>query len=586
MDIMKKIALLLLTLTLFVSCKDEIGLDIPEGGADLVVVGNIYTSDPQNPNVRAFAVKEGMYIYVGNEADAMRFVKEGKTKVINSDAAMIMPGCTEGHGHYITEAMFKQLCYLKPGASFEQCVSDIRNYYNANKDHLTQLFGYGWYMGDVGEHVDEFRKALDGITTKIPIFICDREMHQGWVNSKALELAGLKDDSSKKEADGESVKGGTVYRDKNGVLLGRVQDQACEYIRTEAFKALLDEAGYVDAGMDAQNTLLSMGYTNYMDAWLSYDNTDGAYKAFKKMDTGDNLHLNVIGCYEIASYKVNKSEDYPALVNTALDLKTKFTTDHFKPNTIKLFADGVTDSFQGLVLKPYPGMDYYGTRNWNQNLINQLVEYANKNGLLIHTHCFGDSAVQYVLDAYEASYNAGHHMRNSLGHAASVTERDMERIAKYGFGVAENFCWHSNASAVPVEILYIAFGKELWDGMYPMKRFFNHGIPVCSSTDAPCSSGFPDDPFGIMEMMLTAVNPLDITEPRAPSECVTKQQALDAMTINGAWNLGLEKQRGSITKGKYADFILIDQDLLNTHANMWHNTKVISTYFEGKCVYK
>lgn len=583
---MKQLALLLLTLTFLVSCKDEIGLDIPEGGADLVVVGNIYTSDPQNPNVRAFAVKEGMYIYVGNEADAMKFVKEGRTQVVHSNAAMIMPGCTEGHGHYITEAMFKQLCYLGPNDSFEDCVSKIRNYYKAHEGKITQLFGYGWYMGNVGEHVDEFRKALDDITTKIPIFICDREMHQGWVNSKALEMAGLKDDSTKPEVDGESVTGGTVYRDKNGVMLGRVQDQACGYVRKQAFKAMLDESGYEKAGMMAQETLLSMGYTNYQDAWLSYDNTDGAYKAFKKMDTGSNLHMNVIGCYEIDSYKVKSSADYTKLVSEALDWKTKFTSTHFKPNTIKLFADGVTDSFQGLVFNPYPMTNSHGTRNWSQQLINEIVEYANRNGLLIHTHCFGDSAVQYVADAYEASYNAGHHVRNSFGHAASVTEQDMKRIAQYGFGVAENFCWHSNASAVPLEILHVAFGKELWDGMYPMKRFFDHNIPVCSSTDAPCSSGFPADPFGIMEMMLTGVNPLDINEPRSPSECVTKEQALDAMTINGAWNLGLEKQRGSITKGKYADFILIDQDLLNTPADKWHNTKVISTYFEGKCVHK
>lgn len=89
-----------------------------------------------------------------------------------------------------------------------------------------------------------------------------------------------------------------------------------------------------------------------------------------------------------------------------------------------------------------------------------------------------------------------------------------------------------------------------------------------------------------MEMMFTGVNPYDVAEPRTPSECVTMKQAIDAMTINGAWNLGLENERGSITKGKFADFILINQDILNTPANKWHETKVLSTYFEGKCVYK
>ena len=580
---MKKLSSILLGLIALTSCTDKDDIIIPSGGADLVVVGNIYTSDAENNWAEAFAVKDGRYIYVGSAKDAMRFVNEGRTQVLKPESGMIMAGCTEGHGHYITEAMFKQLCYLHSD-SYEDCLKEIQNYYNAHKGQLTQLFGYGWFEANMEEHLTEFRQALDAITTEIPVFICDREMHQGWVNSKAMEMAGLKDDATKAMVDRESIPGGTVYRDQNGVLLGRVQDQACGYLRKQVFNALLDGAGYVASGKQAQEVLLAYGYTNYMDAWLSYDNTDGAYKAFQQMDIDGALHMNVVGCYEIDSYKVQSSDDYQKLIAEAKNWQSMYTSTHFQPNTIKLFADGCTESFQGLVLNPYPATGDHGTCNWEASMFDEIVEYINRQGLLVHTHCYGDSAVQYVVDAYVASYNAGHQMRNSLGHAASVTDKDMERLAQYGFGVAENFCWHSNDD-FDIDEICNDLGTDFYNEMYPMKRFFDYKVPVCSSTDAPCSVGYPSDPFGIMEMMLTGVNPLMPANPRNPSDCTTLPQAIDAMTINGAWNLGLEDERGSITKGKYADFIVIDRDLFKSPVEELHNTRVLETYFEGQRVY-
>lgn len=578
------LALLALTLAI-VSGAAEKNVKLPDG-ADLVVIGNVYTSEKENLTAEAFVVDKGRYVYVGDAKTAEKYIKKGKTLVIKQTDGMIMPGCTEGHGHYITEAVFKKLCYLK-SEKFDDCIAEIHRYYEANKNHLTQLFGYGWFEANVEDDLGRIRAALDSITTEIPIFICDREMHQGWVNSKALEMAGLKDDPTKSESDGESIPGGTVYRDKNGVLLGRVQDQACGFLRRKAFGALLDVNGYAAAAADAQHTLHGFGYTNYLDAWLSYDNTDIAYKCLNYMDSQKTLNMNIVGCYEIDSYRVGGAADYENIVAEAVDWQNRYTSTHFHPNTVKLFADGCSESYQGYVLKPYPYTNTTGTCNWNHDLFADVVKYINDKGLLVHTHCYGDAAVQYVVDGYEASYNSGNRMRNSLGHAANVTDRDMERLAKYGLGVAENFCWHTiSSSEEPVEVLHEKLGTDLFESMYPMKRFFEHGIPVSSSTDAPCSVGYPSDPFGIMEIMLTGINPDDVMPARNPAECTSRDEAMEAMTINGAWMLGLENERGSIKVGKYADFILIDNDLRTCPANQFHQTHVIATYFEGKCVYE
>lgn len=160
----------------------------------------------------------------------------------------------------------------------------------------------------------------------------------------------------------------------------------------------------------------------------------------------------------------------------------------------------------------------------------------------------------------------------------------MKRVQKNGISVAENFCWHAANAAYPKEMLVAYLGNKYLE-MYPMKRFFDNDIPVASSTDAPCSVGFSSDPFGIMETMLTGLNPLNpATEDKVygASELTDIHQAIKAMTINGAWALGLEEERGSIKVGKYADFIIIDHDLLSTPTNELHNTKVLATYFEGE----
>lgn len=540
--------------------------------ADLVVYGNIYTSEKDCLHAEAFAVKDGKYIYVGDRNHARRYVGNA-TNVIEHPDGMIMAGCTEGHGHYITESIFKQLCYLK-SESFEGCLDEIRDYYAAHKD-IKQFWGYGWYEWNFSEEeLESFRTELDKIIPDIPAFICDREMHQGWVNTKCLQAAGIDDATT-------VLEGGTIYR-KDGVPTGRIQDQACGYVRLKALEPLADVNTYSKAVMDAQSNLLSMGYTNYLDAWLSYDNSPNAYSALQSVDNDGDLTLNVVGCYEIDSYKIKTSEDYMRETATAVDWKGRYSSAHFAPNTIKLFADGCTESFQGYVYDAYPATGEHGTKNWDNDLLNQTVAYMNSKDMLVHIHSYGDAAATMVVDAfaYSADKN-GKHFRNGIGHAASVIPADMDRIAKYGIGVAENFCWHNLVAA---EDDVEGVGPALFYGMYPMKSFFDHGVPVSSSTDAPCSVGYPADPFGIMENMLTGINPLSPEEPRTPSECTDIDQAIASLTINGAWQLGLEDERGSISKGKYADFLIIDRDITKVEKTDVHNNVIEAVYFEGQKV--
>jgi predicted amidohydrolase YtcJ len=160
-------------------------------------------------------------------------------------------------------------------------------------------------------------------------------------------------------------------------------------------------------------------------------------------------------------------------------------------------------------------------------------------------------------------------------------------MAEHNMYAVAGMHWHhcpSNAPEYIREHNLAPAGVE--DKSYPMKSYFDHGINVSSHSDFPALSGSPDDPFGIMEIAVTGVLHGEDGKPWWPEELLTREQALASLTINVARQLFLEKERGSICEGKYADFLLVDKDVLTCPETEIHEAKPEATYFEGKQVYK
>lgn len=199
----------------------------------------------------------------------------------------------------------------------------------------------------------------------------------------------------------------------------------------------------------------------------------------------------------------------------------------------------------------------------------------------------GDGAVHRAVNAFIAGGRK--EARNTVVHTRNVLEEDFQRIADYNIVAVGGILWHAmddEAAAyldaiVPVNLV----GKA-----YPMKSYFDHGAIMSSHCDFPATSGSPKDPFGIMEIAVSGqmTSPMsgNITPQFWKEELISREQALQALTINGAYQMHVEKERGSIKVGKYADFVLTDKDVLNCDVSDIHTTKVISTWFEGKMVYE
>ena len=235
----------------------------------------------------------------------------------------------------------------------------------------------------------------------------------------------------------------------------------------------------------------------------------------------------------------------------------------------------------GLVDPLYPD-GHQGIANWTEQELTDITRKANANGLTMHIHSMGNKAIHWVVNAF---VNGGKkEMRNALVHLRNVDAADYKRMADNNIYVVASMNWHHNSDEVQ-KALPTIIPAGLADIGYPLKSFFDHGINMSAHSDFPALSGNPDDPFGIMEIAVTGVYYPEKSKPWWPEELLTREQALNALTINVARQMYLEKERDSISKGKYADFLLVTKDVLSCPVNEIHTARPAATYFEGKKVF-
>ena len=557
--------------------------------ADLVVYGTIYTAEETNGELaEAFAVKDGKYIYVGDKDGANKYIKEGTTEIIDKTGeGMIIPGCTEGHGHYFDgKGLNSQL--TGSGCSYKEVLKILKRQVETN--NIKQFVSFGWDPYEIAEDRSSgfnFAKEIEDIAPGIPVVLIAGSGHAALCNFTALDKAGITDNTK--------VRGGEIGYDKHGKPSGYVGDQAVFYVTDKAISKPLSEEQYKNACEYAVDTLLELGYTNALDAFTNMYDPVALYEAIKKMDEAGKLNINVAGCYNIKSYE---SDVYKNKVDEVVDIVDKYSSPHFNPSYIKLFADGVVESGTGWIIDKYinatKGKEH-GNIIWTKEELEAITQYANSKGVLIHAHTYGDAACKTAIDAFVASNEAnGKKFRNCLAHVRNIQPKDIQRAADNEIPISENLIWHTDYNESDPEQFAIKqyilsyVPEELYYSGYPMKSLIEKGIIMSSSTDAPAAEFVEGSIMNVLEVAVTGITPGDKAKPFARDELLTVKEGLKALTINGAWQLGLEKERGSIKKGKYADFVILENNILEYKGKLLNkigDTKILSTYFEGKKVY-
>lgn len=562
--------------------KDEV--TPPEKYADIVVYGNVFTSEPDE-KAQAFAIKDGQYIAVGSASEVDKYVGSD-TKIIDHKTGMVMPGCTEGHGHYMMSKFYEygnHVFKMTENDNKESILTSITEKAKNNNDYV---FGFGFdyiKLSVPGNYPTRY--DIDAIAMDIPVFLQDSEGHKGLANTLCFKAAGIL------EPDG-TVKEDFKYKhyvvvDDKGVATGLLLEQAATFVRRCGCVPNDDKSVWRNCAVAAQQTLNMMGYTAAVEGWANKFGM-ATYDVIKEMDESDELSLIFGMAYEIEN--ISKTEVTIEL--TAAQAYNKmYSSERVHANLIKIFEDGTPESGTGYMLEAN-AKGHNGSPIWSADELMSITSEANGKGLSMHIHAMGDHAVKDIIDAY-ASAGQKDGIRNQIVHLRNVDSSDYDRMAQNGIIASCGVLWHRfyPASVVKANLAYLTgiMAEKYWYEGYPYQSFINHNVHTSISTDAPASSGSPTDPFGIMEVAATGTQNFfgqSYTTAWDEKECIAdRADFLRSLTIEGAYQMGVEETRGSIAVGKYADFILIDKDVLNCPAEELHETKVLKTFFEGRCVY-
>ncbi len=546
--------------------------------ADTVVYGKVYTSNSNQDYVSAFAVKDGKYIYVGSVEGVAQYIEEGTTKIVDyRDKGIVMAGATEGHGHYVGYGALAYLNLALTGSTQDEILKNVKDYIEANPN-ANAYYTFGWdnvAMLDVKEKID-MKSKLDEICSDKVLLIGDDSGHNAFFNSKAAEVAGVTKDTQ--------IVGGVLSKGEDGELLGLATDMAMNYFLKYAVSTekIIQESDYAGVVKTMEEALHSFGYTNYQDGWTNYFGTQ-FMDALSEYDKASGLSVVIGGSYKIDSY-----DDWKKEFEVAKECCKKYPTDRFKFNTVKLFSDGeAVESGSGWLIDGYAN-GTHGTQVWEDETMNAIVKAANEAGMSMHVHTQGDGASRQVVDAFiNAEESQKGQIYNGIVHGRNITDETKKKMGEHHIYAAQNINWRvlTEKGREKEEIDSVFADISTYRAGYPIKSLLDAGVLVTSSTDVPAAAGAPTTVPGIIEVAVNDTRGDFEAVQLNESERVSVEDAMDIMTINGAKQLQIEGERGSIETGKYADFIFINKDISTCTKDKIHEGVVERVYFEGKEVY-
>jgi len=547
----------------------------PKEKADVVLTnGYIYTVDAKRTVAEAMAIKGDTIVYVGTNAGVKKWIGDS-TRVIDLQGQLVLPGLIDSHAHAtsgVSDIYEVSLYGIGSLEEYQQTIADFL----AGPPGLVSLQGAGWINAVFGEH-GPTAAMLDAVAKDIPVVLYSEDYHSAWVNTKALEIAGITRDTL-------DPAGGIIERDADNNPLGTLRESAMNLV-----------AGVIPPYTTAQ---LIEGLTYFQDFAHSLGMTT-VY--IPSLPSGDATGLQALHDFEASgnmtirfptAMGVNPEDDL-SIVDKIVAARNAEAGGYFEIVAAKIFMDGVLEGMTAYLEKPYlVRPDYRGELLWDPQKYNEMCAALDKAGIQIHVHSIGDAATRITLDgfAYARQQNGNRDSRNMVTHLQLVNQADIKRFADLGVIAVPQPYWFVVDTYYNQAVEYV--GQELADQQYPMKSFFDNGVTVASASDYPVS--WPPDPMLAIEIGITRTVPEgseiyvdpDYTKALNSAEDVTVEQMIASFTINGAYAAFKENEIGSLEVGKKADFIVLDQNVLTIDPKQIHNTTVLLTFFEGQEVYR
>lgn len=529
--------------------------------ADLIVTGgHIYTVDDSRPAAQAFAVRNGVFAFVGSEREAMA-LRGANTRVIDLHGATVVPGLADAHGHLSGLGEFLHDADLVGSLSYEEAIQRTVKHAGAVPKG-EWVIGRGWDQNRWASKQFPTSDALTRAFPDNPAMLERVDGHALLANARAMQAAGV-------TAATRDPVGGRIIRDANGNPTGVFVDNA---------KGLIDRA--IPRPTPAQmETMLSSALAECFRWGLVSVHDPGEPRQI--IDVMESMAQK--GKFDLRGYLLIADDSAAIAHYYTLGPRSALYGGHIWVRSIKLYADGALGSRGAALLSPYsddPGNT--GLLVSTEAHLQAVATSALRHGFQVATHAIGDRGNRNALDAYEAALNAvptaDHRFR--VEHAQILDPADIPRFAE--LGVIPSM--QSSHQTSDMRWAEDRLGPSRIRGAYAWRSLLNTGVIIPNGTD------FPVEHVNPLITFHSAVTRSDSTGfPDGgwyPEQKMTRQEALKSMTIWPAYAGFEEHVMGSITPGKYADFTVLDQDIMTVAPGDILKTHVLSTYIGGKSVYE
>lgn len=516
--------------------------------------GRVHTVDSEHPAAEGFLVAANRFLAVGSSIEILGATGAGD-RVVDLGGRTVTPGFIDAHVHFSGFSFTLTDVNLDNAATVEEAVAQVAAAAAASPAGAW-IRGSGFNANVWPRWPD--RHDLDAVAPNHPVVLRNKDWHSAWVNSRALELAGVTRET-------QSPPGGQIQRDSEGHPTGILQENAQDLIWAVVPERMVSECA---AAMRlGQKVAHSRGVTGLHDM----DGVD-CWRALQDLRGAGELRLRMVK-------SVPESAMEAAI---AAGLQSGMGDEWIRIGYVKIFSDGSLGSQTAHMLSEYEGgrPGYLGVPTHTPAQLVQLVRRAAENGLACAIHAIGDAANRHVLDALAASCAVARArgLRQRIEHVQLIHPDDLPRLA------ALDVIASVQPSHAPSD-RYVA--DRLWGerahSAYPFRTLTETGARLAFGSDVPV------EPLHPLEGMYAAVARKRPSEPDStswyPEQCLSPSEALHGFTLGAAYAGGMEHLVGSITPGKLADFVVLDRDILSGWEDDMLQAAIVATIVGGEVVY-